>query len=60
MKLSKNSKQLMLFFTQNKHINNVKQTKRTDIILDELYNDILGAYKYLLFLKQSLIKLSLI
>ena len=50
MKLSKKSKQLMLFFTQNKHINNVKQTKRTDIILDELYNDILGAYKYLLFL----------
>jgi hypothetical protein len=53
MKLSKNSKQLMLFFTQNKHINNVKQTKRTDIILDELYNDILNAYKYLLFLKQK-------
>jgi hypothetical protein len=53
MKLSKNSEQLMLFFTQNKHINNVKQTKRTDIILDELYNDILNAYKYLLFLKQK-------
>jgi hypothetical protein len=53
MKLSKNSKQLMLFFTQNKHINNVKQSKRTDIILDELYNDILNAYKYLLFIKQK-------
>jgi hypothetical protein len=53
MKLSKNSKQLMLFFTQNKHINNVKQSKRTDIILNELYNDILDAYKYLYFLKQK-------
>ena len=53
MKLSKKSKQLMLFFTQNKHINNVKQSKRTDIILEELYNDILSAYKYLGFLKQK-------
>ena len=53
MKLSKNSKQLMLFFTQNKYINSVKQTKRTDNILNELYNDILNAYKYLLFLKQK-------
>lgn len=52
MKLSKNSKQLMLFFTQNKHINNVKKTKRTDIILTGLYNDILNAYKYLHALKQ--------
>jgi hypothetical protein len=53
MKLSKNSKQLMLFFTKNKHINNVKQSKRTDIILNELYNDILNAYKYLTNLKQK-------
>jgi len=53
MKLSKNSKQLMLFFTQNEHINNVKQTKRTDIILIELYNEILNAYKYLNSLKQK-------
>ena len=53
MKLSKNSKQLMLFFTQNEHINNVKQTKRTDNILAELYNDILDAYKYLNSLKQK-------
>ena len=53
MKLSKNSKQLMLFFTKNKHINNVKQSKRTDIILKELYNDIVNAYKYLIMLKQK-------
>lgn len=53
MKLSKNSKQLMLFFTKNKHINNIKQSKRTDIILNELYNDILNAYTYLNNLKQK-------
>ena len=53
MKLSKNSKQLMLFFTVNKHINNIKQSKRTDNILIELYNDILNAYKYLINLKQK-------
>ena len=53
MKLSKNSKQLMLFFTKNKHINNINQTKRTDIILNELYNDILNAYTYLNNLKQK-------
>jgi len=53
MKLSKNSKQLMLFFTKNNHINNIKQSKRTDIILKELYNDILDAYKYLNALKQK-------
>lgn len=53
MKLSKNSKQLMLFFTKNKHINNVKQSKHTDIILSELYNDILNSYKYLNNLKQK-------
>lgn len=53
MKLSKNSKRLMLFFTQNNHINNVKQSKRTDNILTELYNDILNAYKYLNNLKKN-------
>ncbi len=53
MKLSKNSKQLMLFFTKNKHINNIKQSNRTDIILNELYDDILNAYKYLSNLKQK-------
>jgi len=53
MKLSKNSKQLMLFFTQNKHINNVKQTKQTDNILEEIYHEIINAYNYLNKLKQS-------
>jgi len=53
MKISENSKQLMLFFTKNKHINHVHQTKRTNTIIKELYNDILTAYKYLLSLKQK-------
>ena len=51
MKLSKNSRQLMLFFTKNKHLNKVKQTKRTDAIITELYDVILEAYNYLNSLK---------
>jgi hypothetical protein len=53
MKLLKNSKDLMLFFTKNKHINRVKQTKRTDSIITEIYNDIFNAYNYLNILKQK-------
>jgi len=53
MKLSKKSKELMLFFTKNNHINRVNQTQRTDHIIRELYNDILNAYKYLNNLKQN-------
>jgi hypothetical protein len=44
MKITKNSKQLMLFFTKNKYIKKVNQTKRTDSILLQLYKDILNAY----------------
>jgi len=53
MKLSKNSKQLMLFFTNNKMIDSVHQTKKTNSIIMEIYNDILTSYKYILHLKQS-------
>lgn len=53
MKLSKNSKQLMLFFTKNKHINNKSQTKHTEGIITDLYNDIFNAYNYLNSLKQK-------
>ena len=52
MKITENSKKLMLFFTKNKHINQVRQTKRTKSILKELYTDIFSAYKYLMQLKQ--------
>jgi len=53
MKLSKKSKELMLFFTKNSHINKVTQTKRTDSIIMDLYKDIYNAYKYLNNLKQK-------
>jgi hypothetical protein len=53
MKLSKNSKHLMLFFTKNNHINKVNQTKRTSSIIKEIYQDIYESYKYLLNLKQK-------
>jgi hypothetical protein len=53
MKLSKNSKHLMLFFTKNNHINKVNQTKRTSSIIKEIYQDIYQSYKYLLILKQK-------
>lgn len=46
MKLSKNSRDLMLFFTKNKHINTVKQTKQTNGILTELYKDMYDAYMF--------------
>ena len=52
MKLSKKSKQLILFLTKNNHINKVKQTKQTYNIISELYNDIYDAYMFLQNLKQ--------
>ena len=53
MKISKNSKQLMMFFTKNNRINKVNQSKRTDSIVSELYKDIYEAFKYLINLKQK-------
>ena len=53
MKLSKKSKQLILFLTKNNHINKVKQTKQTYNIISELYNDIYDAYMFLQNLKKK-------
>jgi hypothetical protein len=53
MKLSKNSQNLMSFFTKNNHINKINQTKQTDAIISGLYYDILEAYKSLLDLKKK-------
>jgi hypothetical protein len=53
MKLSDKSNKLILFFTKNKHINKVNQSRKTDIILKELYNYIFFAYKYLTQLKKN-------
>ena len=43
----------MSFFTKNKYINHIDQTKRTDQIIESLYSDILNAYNYLLKIKQT-------
>jgi hypothetical protein len=53
MKISEQSKKLMLFFKKNKYINNIHQSKKTKIILSELYQDIFEAYNYLLKLKHK-------
>lgn len=46
MKLSKQSRELMLFFSKNKHLNYSKQTNKTNNILKELHNEILEANNY--------------
>ena len=52
MKLTKNSQILMSFF-QNPIIHHPRQTKNTNNILIELYDDIINANKYLQYLKQT-------
>ena len=51
MKITKNSKQLMLFFTKNKHLSKNTQTLHTKKILKELYHDIYNAYLDMLNVK---------
>ena len=46
MNLSKQSKELMLFFSKNKHLNYVKQSNKTNVILSELYHEIQQASNY--------------
>ena len=41
MRLSKNSKKLMLYFAKNNPIHYPEQIKKTESILLELYNDLL-------------------
>ena len=52
MKLSKNSKLLMSFFMKNNCINHISQTKNTDEITTQLYNEIIDSYNYLIDLKR--------
>ena len=47
MKLTKKSRELMLFFSKNKHLNYDKQTNKTDTILLKLYDDIMEANIFL-------------
>jgi len=53
MKLTKKSKQLILFFKNNKHINYTKNTLKTKNIMSSIYNDIYDAYSYLQNLKKT-------
>ena len=53
MRLTKNSKNLMLYLTKHKFFNHTIKSKKTDTILTQLYNDILESYKFLMSLKQS-------
>jgi hypothetical protein len=46
MNLTKQSRELMLFFSKNKHINYDSQTNKTKTILRELYNEIIEAHNY--------------
>jgi hypothetical protein len=43
----------MSFFTKNKYINHIEQTKRTNNIITQIYDDILNAHNYLLDIKQK-------
>jgi hypothetical protein len=46
MNLSKQSKQLMLFFSRKNHLNYIKLTNKSESIIEELYKDILKAYNF--------------
>lgn len=52
MKLTKNSKLLMNFFIKNNCVNHISQTKTTDGIIKELYNEMIHSYNYLIDLKR--------
>ena len=51
MNLTKNCKKNLMFFMKNNYMNHGKQTKQTETIIHQLYNDIYTAYNYLLELK---------
>ena len=46
MNLTKQSRELIYFFSKNKHLNYDRQTNKTNTILRELYNKILEAYNF--------------
>jgi len=53
MKITNNSKKLILFFTKHNNFDFVHNTKKTNTIIRELYKDILESYKYVLQLKHQ-------
>jgi hypothetical protein len=61
MNLTKQSKELMIFFSKNKNLNYDIQTNKSKSILRELYNAILEAYNYCkkhVYYKTSIKKIS--
>jgi hypothetical protein len=52
MNLTKKSKALIAFFMKNNCINNISQTKNTDAIIMELYQEILDSHNYLSEIKK--------
>ena len=46
MRLSKQSKELLLFFSKNKHFDYIPNTNKINTILRELYNVLLESYHY--------------
>jgi hypothetical protein len=46
MRLLKLSKQLMLFFSKNNHLNHIHLTNKTKSIFGDLHNEMLNAYNY--------------
>jgi hypothetical protein len=46
MKLSKQSRDLILFFSKNKHLNYIYNSNKTNQILRELYNVLVKSYHY--------------
>jgi len=48
MNLSKQSRDMILFFIKNKHINYVQQSNKTKKILTDLYKEILEAYNFII------------
>lgn len=48
MNLSKQSKELILFFTKNNHINHTNQSHKTREILTVLHKELLEAYNYVI------------
>lgn len=53
MKLSKKSKLLMSFLSNNNYVIQTQQTKKTVQILSDLHDEILKSYKYITSLKQT-------
>lgn len=53
MQLTKESKLLMSFFLKNKCIEHTKQTKKTQVVFKQLFNEIKNAEKYIEFTKNK-------